>query len=257
MIHQTALIHPDAMIEEDVSIGPYCVVGPYVSIGNGTRLMNHVILDGRTTIGKENTIFPFASIGLPPQDKKYRGEDTRLKIGNNNVIREYVTMSPGTKGGGGLTEVEDDNLFMAYSHVAHDCRVGSRVVFANGATLAGHVYVADDAIIGGLSAVHQFVRIGRLAMIGGGAMVSRDVPPFMLAVGDRAKLYGVNTLGLRRHGFDDSVIRNLKRAYRLLFRSRLTLKDALERLEGEDNGSPDVVELVRFIRNSKRGICRG
>ncbi len=256
MIHSTAIIHPGATIAEDVEIGPYVIVGEGVSIGSGTRVGPHTVIDGWTEIGRDNRIFQFASVGAPPQDLKFHGEKSVLRIGDRNQIREFVTLHRGTEGGGGETVVGNDNLFMAYAHVAHDCRVGNRVILANGATLAGHVEVDDFAILGGLSAVHQFTRVGGHVMISGGAMVTQDIPPYTIAQGDRAKTIGLNLVGLKRRGFSEQALRGIKQAYRLIFRSSLRLEEALERISSEVESSPEVDIFVSFIRNSQRGIAR-
>jgi UDP-N-acetylglucosamine acyltransferase len=255
-IHPTAVVDEGAVVGEGVTIGPYSIVGADVVIGDRCTIGPHVVVHGPTVMGRGNRIFQFASVGEDPQDLKYRGERTRLVIGDDNTIRECATLHRGTEGGGGVTTVGNGNLFMAYSHVAHDCHVGNEVVMANGATLAGHVTVEDSAIVGGLVAVHQFTRIGELAMLGGGAMVTLDVPPFCIAVGDRAKLQGLNVVGLRRRGVDDDALRALRNAYRLIFQSDLKLKDALAEVEREHAGEARVGALVRFVERSQRGICR-
>ncbi|OHB25973.1 MAG: acyl-[acyl-carrier-protein]--UDP-N-acetylglucosamine O-acyltransferase [Desulfuromonadaceae bacterium GWC2_58_13] len=256
MIHPTAIVHPSAKIAEGVHIGPYTVVGENVSIGAGTVIGPHVVIDGCTEIGRDNRIFQFASVGAPPQDLKYRGAKTTLKIGDRNTIREFVTMHCGTEDGGGETVVGDDNLFLAYSHVAHDCRVGNRVILSNGATLAGHVIVDDHAILSGLCAVHQFTRIGCHAMIAGGAMVAQDVAPYTMAQGDRAKTVGLNLVGLKRRGFSEATVRSIKKAYRLVFRSELKVEEALEQIGKELERSPELDVFVDFIKSSERGIAR-
>ena len=256
MIHKTAIVHRKAQLGGDVEVGPYTIIGENVKIGRGTRIGPHVVIQGWTEIGEENRIFQFASIGTDPQHTKYRGEQTRLKIGNRNIIREFVTMNLGTEGGQGITTMGDDNFFMAYSHLAHDCEVGNNTLFANSATLAGHVIVEDFAIIGGLVAIHQFVRVGTLAMIGGGSMVSQDIPPYTLAVGDRARLYGLNLIGLRRHGFSNKTIVELKRAFKIVFHSQLKLSEAVKKVRESLGDIPEVKNFIDFIESSKRGICR-
>ncbi len=256
-IHPTAIVSPGASLSEGVSVGPYSVLGPQVVIGSGTVIQHHASVVGRTVIGAGNRIFPFASIGAIPQDLKYRGEDTSLVIGDNNTFRESTTVHIGTEGGGGVTRIGNGNLFMAYSHVAHDCIVGNGVVMANCAGLAGHIEVHDHAIIGGLTGVHQFVRVGKHSMVGGGSAVFMDIPPYTTASGNRARLFGLNLVGLKRHGFTDEQVGNLKKAYRIIFRSNLILKEALEKVEQEIPGSPEVTYLVEFIRSSSRGITRG
>lgn len=255
MIHPTAIVEDGAQLAPNVEIGPYCVIGGQVKIGAGTRLIGHVSVAGRTEIGEACVIHPFASLGGDPQDKTYRGEDTSCLIGDRNVIREYVTINRASTKENRVTRVGSDNFIMAYSHIGHDCIVGSSVIMANAATLGGHVHVGDFVNISGPSAVHQFCRIGRYAMISGLTGVPTDIPPFVTAAGDRAKLYGLNVIGLQRRGFTQEEILTIKRAYRILFRSALPLQDALKRIEEELEG-PHVHELVEFIRSSKRGICR-
>ncbi|MCS7281647.1 MAG: acyl-ACP--UDP-N-acetylglucosamine O-acyltransferase [Desulfobacterota bacterium] len=255
MIHRTSIVDVRAEIDDDVYIGPYCVIEGKVTIKRGTRLISHVVIQGKTTIGEECTISPFASIGGPPQDVTYKGEETETIIGNRNVIKEYVTINRGTPRGGGVTKIGDNNFIMAYSHIAHDCIIGNDVIMANCATLAGHVEVQDKVVFGGLCAVHQFCRIGCFSFISGLTGVPKDVPPFMIAAGNRAKLYGINIVGLQRNNFPKEEIAKLKKAYRILFRSSLPLSTSLkivqEELEGEN-----IKILVEFIQNSKRGICR-
>ena len=255
-IHPTALVDPAAALHESVDVGPYSVIGPDVRIDEGTSVGAHVVIQGRTTIGKRNRIFPFASIGAVPQDLKYHGEPSTLEIGDDNQIREFTTMHIGTEGGGGRTVVGSHGLFMNFSHVAHDCRLGDHVILANGATLAGHVAVEDFVIVGGLAAVHQFVRLGESAMLGGGAMVVQDVPPFCVVQGDRAGLVGLNVEGLRRRRFAMETLRALRAAYRTVFRSGLSAREAIERARSESGGNPEVVRLLDFVEGSKRGVCR-
>ncbi len=254
--HPTAIVHPEAQLDPSAEVGPYAVIGPKVKIGAGTRIGPHAVIEGRTTIGKGNRIFQFASVGAVPQDLKYAGEDTRLEIGDENQIREFATLHIGTAGGGGVTRVGNGNLFMAYSHVAHDCQVGNGCVLANGASLAGHVQVGDHVTLGGLSAIHQFTRIGDHAFISGGAMVVMDVPPYCTAQGDRAELAGLNTVGLTRHGFTEEQLRRVKDAYRILFRSKLGLNEALAKVRAEHGGHAEIDALLAFIHGSKRGITR-
>ncbi len=254
--HPTSIIHPGARIEDDVEIGPFCVIGEHVQIGGGTKIKSHVSIDGWTEIGAGCAFYPFSSIGEPPQDLKFQGESSVLQIGRNNVFREFVTLNRGTEGGGGETVIGDDNFFMAYCHVAHDCRIGNHVVMANAATLAGHITIADHAIIGGLSAIHQFVKIGRYAIIGGASAVPKDVPPFCNATGNRAVLRGLNTVGLKRHGFVETTVQELKKAYRVLFRSDLILQEAAAQARKESAALPEIEELVRFVLESKRGVCK-
>jgi UDP-N-acetylglucosamine acyltransferase len=257
MIHPTALIDPKAEIGEGVEIGPYSVIEKDVSIGEGTRIGPHVIIREGTKIGKGCRVFQFASIGEAPQFFGYKGEKTFLQIGDRNIIREFVTLHRGTVKGGGKTVIGNDNYFMAYSHVAHDCHIGNQVVMANGATLGGHILIEDHAIIGGLSAIHQFCRVGTHAILSGITGVSQDVPPYMMAAGSRAKLYGLNSVGLKRHQFSEREIKALKKAYRIIFRSGLTLEKAMKAVEEDDIFQiPEVQHLLQFIQHSKRGISR-
>lgn len=259
----TTLIHPSAVVErgaqlgEGVRIGPFCHIGPQVVLGDEVRLHSHVVVDGYTRIGSGTVIFPFASIGHPPQDLKFQGEPSELIIGCNNRIREHVTMNPGTRGGGMITRVGDSGLFMVGSHVAHDCIVGDHVILANNATLAGHVTIGDYAVLGGLSAVHQFVRIGAHAMIGGMSGVENDVIPYGLVMGDRARLSGLNLVGLERRGFVREDIRNLRAAYRMLFAPEGTLAERLEEVARAFASHAQVSEILSFIRTkSSRALCQ-
>lgn len=256
MIHPTAIVHPAARIAEGVEIGPFAVIGEHVSIAAGTVVGPHTVIDGWTEIGRDNRIFQFASVGAPPQDLKFHGEKSCLRLGERNTVREFVTLHRGTESGGGETLIGNDNLFMAYAHVAHDCVVGNRVILANGATLAGHVQVDDFAILGGLSAVHQFARIGCHVMISGGAMVTQDIPPYCIAQGDRAKTVGINLVGLKRRGFTDGSLRSIKQAYKLVLRSGLRLEEALAKIDSDVVKCPELEVFVSFIKNSERGIAR-
>jgi UDP-N-acetylglucosamine acyltransferase len=256
-IHPTAIVAPGATLAEGVSIGPYCVVGEDVVLGAGVTLIAHIVVDGRTTIGEKTRIFPFASIGLEPQDLKYRGEKSRLVIGRHNTIREHVTMNPGTEGGGMVTRVGDHGLFMVGAHVAHDCQIGDRVTMANNATLAGHVVVEDYALLGGLSAVHQFVRIGQHAMIGGMSGVERDVIPYGQVMGDRARLSGLNIIGMQRRGFSREDIQTLRSAYQFLFSADGTFNDRVTEMAERFGGVAPVDDIIAFIRaDSTRAICQ-
>lgn len=255
-IHPTAVVEPGAELDTGVDIGPYAIIGARVRIGARTRVGAHAVITGNTVIGEDNQIFPFASIGQVPQDLKYRGEESRLEIGNRNIVREFATVHLGTAGGGMVTRIGDDNLVMNYAHIAHDCQVGNRVIVANGTQLGGHVVVEDYAVLGALSGIHQFVRVGESAIVGGGSMVSQDVPPFCNATGNRATLHGLNLVGLSRRGFPSSVVRELKRAYRIFFRSHLTVAEAATRVRAEIPGVPEVERFVRFIETSRRGVCR-
>jgi UDP-N-acetylglucosamine acyltransferase len=254
VIHPTAVVAEGARLATDVRVGAYAVIGSQVRIGRGTSVGPHAVIDGHTTIGELNRIFQFASVGAEPQDLKYRGEESRLEIGNRNIIREFATINTGTAGGGTVTVLGDDNLLMNYAHVGHDSHIGSHCVFANSAALAGHVTVEDYAIVGGLAAIHQFVRIGESAILGGGTMVVHDVPPFCSATGDRARLRGLNVVGLKRRGFTAEQVRTIKRAYRLLFASGLSFAEAQARASAELDDSPEVARLLAFIVASKRGI---
>jgi UDP-N-acetylglucosamine acyltransferase len=255
-IHPTAIISPHAEIEEKTSVGPYCIIKDGVRLKKGSKLISHVILEGHTEIGENCVIYPFTSIGLPPQDLKYKGEKTGLRIGNNNTIREYTTIHRASVGGDGITEIGDNNYLMAYVHIAHDCKIGNSVNMANVTTLAGHIIVEDHAVIGGLVAVHQFTRIGAYAMVGGFSGVGQDIPPYTIASGARAKLFGLNTIGLKRHGFSDSTINELKKAYKILFREKRTLKDALKKIQEDLPYTDEIKHLIEFIQKNKRGICR-
>jgi UDP-N-acetylglucosamine acyltransferase len=255
-VHPTAIVAPGARLHPSVEVGPYAVIGPSVAIGAGTTVGPHAVIEGRTRIGERNRVFQFASVGAQPQDLKYAGEDSALEIGNENLIREFTTLHKGTTGGGAVTRIGDGNLFMAYSHVAHDCQVGSGCVFANGATLGGHVEVGDHAILGGLAAVHQFTRIGRHAFLAGGTMVVMDIPPFCMAQGDRAELVGVNSIGLARHGYSEEQIGRVKEAYRILFRSKLPLEEAVERIRTELGNPTELQVLLGFVTSSQRGLTR-
>jgi UDP-N-acetylglucosamine acyltransferase len=256
-IAETAIISSEATLAPGVEVGAYSIIGPHVSIGAGTVIGPHVRIDGPTTIGERNRIVGHASLGTEPQDLKFKGERTELRIGNENVIREFVTINRGTTGGGGVTTLGSNNFFMAYSHVAHDCHVGSHTIFANNATLAGHVEVGDFATVGAFSAIHQFCRAGDHAFIGGGSICTQDVLPFVKTVGNRpAKTYGVNNIGLERKGFQKETIEALQRAYRILTRSKLRLQDALDRIEAELGFHAEVRYFVEFIRASQRGVIR-
>jgi UDP-N-acetylglucosamine acyltransferase len=255
MVHPTAIVHPSAKLGADCAIGPYCIVGEHVALGDGCKLHSHVVIDGHTTLGKANEIFPFASLGLKTQDLKWKGGVTRVEIGDRNTFREGVTIHSATDDGG-VTRVGSHNNMLAYVHVAHDCLVGDHVIMSNLATLAGHVTVEDHAIIGGLAAVHQFCRVGKFAMIAGCARVLQDIPPFMMAEGSPASTRTVNKVGLARHGVSEAAQAALRQAYKLIFREGLTLTNALVRVETELPPLPEVQHLVSFIRNSQRGIAR-
>ncbi len=261
LIHPTALVEPGAELADDVEIGPYCTVGAQVRIDSGTRLLSHVSVQGRTRIGRDNTIHPFCSVGAVPQDKKYAGEPTELHIGSRNTIRECCTLNLGTAQDAGVTRIGDDNWIMAYVHVAHDCQIGSHVVFANSTQLAGHVHVGDWTVLGGFTGVHQFVRIGEHVMAGISSVLTQDVPPFMLLGGTPSLPHGINAEGLRRRGFDDERIAALRRAYRVLYRQGLNLEQASSQLRAEQpalraESAADFGRLLDFLAASTRGIVR-
>src|SRR6266481_5155801 len=256
-IHDTAIIAPKSKIHPSCQIGPYCVVGPEVELGERCRLVSHVAIEGPTKIGANNSFFPFASIGLAPQDITYAGEPTRLEIGDHNEIREFVTINRGTVKGGGLTKIGDHNLIMAYTHVAHDCQIGSHIIMANASTLGGHVTVEDWANVGALCPVHHFVRIGTHSIIGGGTTVTRDVMPFSKTSAERGThAYGLNAVGLERRGFSKDRIKKLHHAYRVLLASKLNTSQAIEKLKSEADLGEDVEMLIRFIEASERGVIK-
>jgi len=256
MIHPTAIVHPGAKLAPDVSVGAYSIIGEQVEIGPGSSIGSHVVLEGRTTLGARNRIYPFASIGGAPQDKKYADEDTTVVIGDGNTIREYVTINRGTVQDAASTRIGDDNWIMAYVHVAHDCQIGSHTIFANLAQLAGHVHVGDWAILGGMTGVHQFVRIGEHSFTGVGTRLLMDLPPYVMVSGEAAKPYGINGEGLRRRGFTPEAISGIKQAYRTLFRSGLRLEDAKRELASQAAQCPEVRPMVEFLALSERGIVR-
>lgn len=256
-IHPTAVIDSKATVHSSSSVGPYCVIGAEVEIGAGCRIESHVTIGGPTKIGAENRIFPFSSIGMAPQDLSYRGEPTRLEIGDHNTIREYVTINRGTVKGGGLTRVGSHNLIMAYTHIAHDCQIGDHIIMANAATLGGHVIVEDWATVGALCPVHHFVRIGKYAFIGGGTTITRDVLPFSKTSAERGThAYGLNAVGLERRGFTKERIRKIHHAYKLLLASKLNTSQALEKMKSEADRGEDVDMLIRFIEESERGVIK-
>ena len=255
-IHPTAIISTDATLAEGVDIGPYSIIGPDCHIGKNTSIGPHVVIESHTDIGEGCRISQFASLGGAPQDLKYRGEATRVVIGNYNTIREYVTINRATTADIGVTLIGNHNLLMAYCHVAHNCKLENHIVMANAANLAGHIHVEDFAIIGGLSGVHQFTRIGAHCIIGGASAVTKDVAPFVMASGNYAKLFGLNMIGLKRRGFTDETIQALKKAYRIVFRSSLLLSMAIKKVEQEVEDLPEVRQFLTFIRDSKRGLCR-
>lgn len=256
MIHPTAIIDSKADIDSNVEVGPYSIIGANVQIGSGTVIGPHVVIQPHVEIGPDCHIFQYASIGAIPQALKFQGEETYVKIGRGTVIREFVTVNRGTGFGGEITEVGEENLLMAYVHIAHDCKTGRKVILANNATLAGHIVIEDFVTVGGLVAIHQFVRIGNYAYIGGKSAVVKDIPPYVIAAGDRAKLHGLNNVGLKRHGFSQETLSSLKKAYRIIFRIGLTLNEAIERVKAEVEQVPEVNDLIRFIKSSERGITR-
>lgn len=256
MIHPTAIIDSKADIDSNVEVGPYSIIGANVQIGSGTVIGPHVVIQPHVEIGSDCNIFQYASIGAIPQALKFQGEETYVKIGRGTVIREFVTVNRGTGFGGEITEVGEENFLMAYVHIAHDCKTGRNVILANNATLAGHIVIEDYVTVGGLVAIHQFVRIGNYAYIGGKSAVVKDIPPYVIAAGDRAKLHGLNSVGLKRHGFSQETLSSLKKAYRIIFRIGLTLNEAIERVKAEVEQVPEVNDLIRFIKSSERGITR-
>jgi UDP-N-acetylglucosamine acyltransferase len=257
-IHPTAVVHPAAFVGAGTVVGPYAVIGPEVRLGCGNRIGSSAVIEGDTEIGDDCHVLPFASVGQIPQDLKFRGEATRLRIGHRNVFREFVTIHRGTRGGGGLTRIGDDNVFMAYAHVAHDCLIGNKTLFGNGATLGGHVVVEDGATISAGSGVHQFCHVGRQAFIGGYTVVTKDALPYAKTVGNRARVYGLNRIGLERRGESPQTIAKLKRAFRYLLQSKLNTSQALEQIDSDPNlDCPEVAYLVEFIRESRRGSRRG
>ena len=254
--HPAAVVDRAAELDDDVEVGAYSVIGPGARIGKGTRIKSHVVVEGNTSIGRDNVIHQFATVGSPPQDLKYRGEDSRLVIGDGNTIREFASLNPGTAGGGMVTRIGRRNLLMMQSHIAHDCILGDDNIVANGAMLGGHVVVEDHVIIGALVGVHQFVAIGSGAIVGAGSMVSKDVPPYCNATGDRVRLRGLNLEGLQRRGFDKGRVEAIRRAYRILFRSNLKVREALDRIRGEVPRTCEVDRIVAFVEKSRRGVCR-
>jgi len=255
-IHNTAIVDKKARLADDVKVGPCAIIGPNVEIGKSTEIGAHAVVDGYTTIGEDCRIFTGACIGSPPQDLKYKDEKSFLKIGNNNTIREYVTMNPGTDEGG-VTSVGDGNLLMAYSHVAHDCKIGNGCVIANNGTLAGHVNVEDKVIIGGLAAIHQFVRVGKLSIIGGCSKIVKDIPPFSTCDGHPARVYGLNLIGLKRAGMTKEAISLLNKAFKILFYSGLSVRNAIDNTRETVESCVEVEYLLDFVKASERGVCRG
>jgi UDP-N-acetylglucosamine acyltransferase len=255
-IHSTALVHPGARLGAAVEVGPYSIIGEHAEVGEGSWIGAHVVLDGHVRIGRRNRIFHFASIGAPPQDKKYGAEPTAVEIGDDNTIREYVTINRGTALDAGVTRVGNENWIMAYVHFAHDCQIGNKTIFANACQLAGHVTVGDWAIFGATTLVHQFVHIGAHAFTGMGTYLPQDLPPYVTAAGNMAKPYGINSEGLKRRGFSPETIQHLKRAYRTLYRGGLGLEEARRELETQVSACPEVKPILDFLSHSKRGIIR-
>jgi len=256
LIHPTAVIDPAARIAADVIIGPYSVVGADIEIDSGCWIGSHVVLSGTTHLGRNNRVFPFASLGTEPQDKKYSGESTRLEVGSGNTIREYVTINRGTAQDDGVTRIGDDNWIMAYVHIAHDCRIGNHTVLANNATLAGHVHIGDYVTLGGATLIHQYCHIGEQAFTAYGARINKDVPPFIMVSEGKARPRGLNVEGLKRRGYSEDRIRDLKEAYRILYRSELSLEQAVEQLKHMESQSEDVLRLREFVETCDRSIVR-
>lgn len=255
-IHPTAIVDPRAELGVNVEVGPYAIIGPDAVIGAGTKIGPHVIIEGQVQLGENNEIFTGAILGCRPQDLKFKGERTSLIIGDGNQIREYTTLSPGTEGGGGETRVGNNNLIMTATHLAHDCIIGNNIVISHGSAIAGHVVIEDQAVIGGLVGIHQFTKIGRMAMVGAHSKLVKDIPPFMLVEGNPASVHGINIVGLRRNGIEPEVRQQLKRVFRILYRSNLNVTQAIEVMEQELEASSEVEHLIRFIRSAERGICR-
>ena len=255
-IHPTAIVSPEAQLGADVEVGPYAIIGDNVIIGDGTTIGPHAIIEGWTTIGKRNRIYAGAIIGNEPQDKKFRGEKSYLFIGDDNVFREYCTVSRGTEGGGGETRIGNQNLFMSYSHVGHDSQIGNDIVLGHGSGIAGHVTIEDKVIIGGICGVHQFTKIGRMAMVGAHTMITKDTPPYALISGNPPRVYGVNIVGLRRNGLSPDTRMEIQRAYKILYRSTLNVSQAIEEMERELPGCEEIDHFIRFLRNAERGVYR-
>jgi UDP-N-acetylglucosamine acyltransferase len=256
MIDPRAVIDTKAELAEDVKVGPFSIIGPDVHIDAGTEIGPHVVIKGPTSIGKDNVIYQFTSIGEDPQDKKYADEITRLEIGDRNIIREFCTMHRGTLQDQGVTKIGDDNLFMAYTHVAHDCEIGDHVIMANGASIAGHVHVGDHAILGGFTLVHQFTQIGEFSFSAMGSAITQDIPPFVMVGGRPTRPHGINSVGMERNGKSPEVIRQIRQAYKILYKNNLRLEDAIEEMEGMAGESNELSNMVSFLRNVTRGILR-
>ena len=256
MIHPTAIVDSRAELDSTTEVGPYSIIGENVFVGAGTIIGPHVVIEPYVTIGQDCHIFQYAAIGAAPQSLKFEGGKTYVNIGHKTIIREFVTIHRGTEFGGGITEVGEENFLMAYTHIAHDCKIGRKVVLSNNATLAGHIAIGDYATIGGLVAIHQFVRIGDYAFVGGKSAVVKDIPPYVIAAGDRATLHGLNSVGLKRSGFSQQKLTELKKAYRIIFRIGLTMNEAMQRVKAEVEQIPEVVNFIDFIKSSQRGITR-
>ncbi len=256
LIDSRAIVHPGAELDTGVRIGPFSIIGPHVRIGSGTVVESHVVLEGKTTIGRDNRIFPYASVGAVPQDLKYGGEDSELVIGDNNTIRECVTINKGTEGGGGVTRLDSDILVMAYCHIAHDCHIKDGVIMANQATLAGHVIIENSAVLGGMTGIHQFCRIGSLAMVGAHSYVTMDVAPYTTVHGLRAKVSGLNLIGIKRKDISEETVAALKNAYRIIFKSSLPLEKAARKVRKDVKAYPEIEYFLEFIGNSERGVTR-
>ena len=256
-VHPSAVVDPSARIAESAEIGPYCIIGPDVEIGARTRFLGHIFAEGPLTIGEDNTFYPYTTVGVAPQDLKYQGERSETRIGHRNRIREFITIHRGTEGGGMITSIGNDNLLMAYVHVAHDVRIGDHTVLSNAATCGGHVVIGDWAVVGASTGLHQFCRVGRHAIIGGYSVITRDVLPFSTTAAERdAKVFGANVTGLKRRGFDPAAVDALNKAFRLLTRSGLNTTQAVERIGAEIEGVPEVDELLAFIASSQRGVVK-
>jgi UDP-N-acetylglucosamine acyltransferase len=255
-IHPTAIVHSGAELGKQVEVGAFSIVGPKVKLGDNVKVLSHAVVDGRTAIGEGTTIHPFATVGITPQDLKYKGEDTELEIGSRNTIREYVNISTGTIDGGGRTVIGSQNLFMVYTHIAHDCIIGDRCIVANSVSVAGHVEIHDGAVIGGLAGIHQFTKIGSMAMVAAGSMVAQDVMPFCMVHGDRAQMNGLNVVGLRRLGVKSEQLEQVKQMYKIVFNSSLTQDDALAKIKQEIPASEYQKRFIAFLQASNRGLCR-
>ncbi len=255
-IHPTAVVEPGTDLDSSVEIGPYCIIKKGVSIGKRTRLLSHVVIEGATEVGEDCVLHPFATIGLPPQDLKYKDENTKLVLGNRNIIREYVSIHRASVGGDGSTVVGHNNFIMAYVHIAHDCKIGSNIIMANSAMLGGHVVIEDHVVIGGIAGIHQYTRVGKYVMVGGLSRITQDVPPFMIVSGVEPKLFGPNSIGLKRHGFTDAEINDLKKAYKILFRQKKTISEAVRKIQDEMEMTDNIRHLIKFIEKNKRGIIR-